>query len=131
MITLGKTFKKKVEELLVRAQFIKTILDDGVPDVFIGFADEEKQQRYALTRQQQRAFVERIERAIGCLAPVEQELITKRYMQCDSEYVRDYQVYAEMQICEGTFMKYRKRAFLKLAELLGIQHQIDLGANGT
>ncbi|WDV94200.1 hypothetical protein [Brevibacillus parabrevis] len=108
---ISKTTFKTVEELLIQAQFLKYINLVGVM--------EDKQVTDGIV-QQRKQFVDRIEKAVALLAPKEFRLITQRYLSQDGNYVKDYEVYEDMQISEVTYYKFKKRALKKLADILGI-----------
>jgi len=114
-VRVDKTTFKAVEELLKKAQFLKYINLVGVK--------EDKQFADGIV-QQRKEFVERIEKAVALLAPKEIQLITKRYLSQDGNYVKDYEVYEAMQISENTYYKFKNRAMEKLAEILGISSEV-------
>ncbi|MFH0067513.1 ArpU family phage packaging/lysis transcriptional regulator [Peribacillus sp. NPDC056705] len=63
-------------------------------------------------------FCERIERAVSRLPKKERSLIQERYMQQESDYLTDYNVYCfklQPPISEKTYSKIRWKAFYKLA----------------
>ena len=59
-------------------------------------------------------FILKVEQALRRLPEKERELITMRYLQNDSEYEKDQNVYGTMQISADTYSKIRNRAFYKL-----------------
>ncbi|MGG4200726.1 ArpU family phage packaging/lysis transcriptional regulator [Peribacillus frigoritolerans] len=68
-------------------------------------------------------FCERLERAVSRLPKLEKFLIEERYMQEESDYLTDYNVYCfkfQPSISEGTYTKIRWKAFYKLALNLNI-----------
>ncbi|MET1176969.1 ArpU family phage packaging/lysis transcriptional regulator [Peribacillus simplex] len=70
-----------------------------------------------------KGFCERLERAVSRLPKLERFLIEERYMQEESDYLTDYNVYCfkfQPSISEGTYTKIRWKAFYKLALNLNI-----------
>lgn len=63
----------------------------------------------------QTEFIRKVNQALERLPAKERQLITLRYLQNDSEYERDQNVYGAMQISCITYTKIRKNAFHKLA----------------
>lgn len=64
-------------------------------------------------------FIAKVERCVNHLPLPQQKLIKLKYMQ--DEEVYDYQVYQiELGIAEGTFSKFRWKAFEKLAGMLKV-----------
>lgn len=113
-VRVDKAAFKTVEELLIRAQFLKYINLVGVM--------EDKQVTDSIV-QQRKQFVDRIEKAVALLAPKEFRLITERYLSQDGNYVKDYEVYEDMQISEFTYYKFKNRAMQKLVDILGISSE--------
>lgn len=77
----------------------------------------------AYEQEKRRLFIERVERAVKRLAPMERFLIEKRYMADDADYKTDQKVYCfEFQppISQGTYQKLRWKAFYKLSLNLNI-----------
>ncbi|MED1782000.1 hypothetical protein P4V43_09250 [Brevibacillus fortis] len=73
---------------------------------------------------ERKEYVERVERAVNALPWKERVLIQERYMSADSEYITDYAVYnhrLKPAISEGTYSKYRWKAFYKIALKLNIE----------
>ncbi|GAF63601.1 hypothetical protein BTS2_0492 [Bacillus sp. TS-2] len=74
-------------------------------------------------QQLRKEYIERIERSVKRLAPMERNLLEKRYMSDDAEYKTDLQVYNfEFQppISQSTYHKIRWKAFYKLAFYLNV-----------
>ena len=70
---------------------------------------------------EQQTFIKRIESAVNSLPRQERELIEKRYLVPDSDYITDQQIYQEeMQISYPYFRVIRERTFKKLAIILGL-----------
>lgn len=68
-------------------------------------------------------FCERLERAVSRLPKLERFLIEERYMQEESDYLTDYNVYCfkfQPAISEKTYSKIRWKAFYKVALNLNI-----------
>jgi len=63
---------------------------------------------------QRKELIEKVESAMERLPEIERKLITLRFLQCGSEYERNYNVCEAMQISSGTFQTIRNRAFYKL-----------------
>ncbi|WP_312474167.1 hypothetical protein [Neobacillus sp.] len=66
----------------------------------------------------------RVEAAVNELPDQEKFLITERYLQPDSDYISDSNVYKERfnpSISPVAYTKYRNRAIVKLAFLLGVE----------
>ncbi|PYI54495.1 hypothetical protein [Paenibacillus flagellatus] len=116
---MDKPTRRMIEEMLIRSRFYKSLVEDE-PEVVMGYTDPEQGKRYAETTEQRRQFILRIERAVSKLASIEKELIERRYLQVDSDYLNDHHVYNAMQISHVPYRKIRARAFEKLAEALGI-----------
>lgn len=69
-------------------------------------------------------FCKRTERAIQQLSDIEQQIISARYTSVDSDYITDFEVYGTIlnpPISETTYIKYRDRAFFKLAYILALK----------
>jgi predicted DNA-binding protein (UPF0251 family) len=66
-------------------------------------------------------FKQRIDRIIVDLPEMEKTLVWLRYLDPNADYIKDYEVMEQMQICRPTFVKIRTAAFRKLAPAMGIQ----------
>lgn len=74
-------------------------------------------------------FLEKVKRAVNSLPELERELIEKRYMDINSDYVTDFEVYTELlnePICPVTYSVIRDRAIIKLAILLDIDNGLEI-----
>lgn len=71
-------------------------------------------------------FKKGIDHIIAGLPELERTLIQLRYLDPDSDYIKDHQIMDKMQISRMTFMKIRDSAFQKLATAMGIN--IENGA---
>lgn len=70
-------------------------------------------------RQEAKKYVEIVESAVSTLPEIEKELIKKRYMSRNHDYITDYTVYeVEMFISAPYFYKVRERAFSSLYVML-------------
>lgn len=66
----------------------------------------------------------RIEQSVEELPEIERQLISERYLNPESDYITDQQIYSQVinpPISERTYTKYRERAMLKLAFLLDLK----------
>lgn len=78
---------------------------------------------------EQQQIIQRIERAVNNLPNQERELISVRYMQLDSDYITDYEVYnylLETPISPVTYALIRDRAVMKLALSLNIEGGVEI-----
>lgn len=59
-----------------------------------------------------------IEEAVSrVLDPVQRELLMKRYLSKDSEYIKDWDIYAnDLNVSHSTYYDIRKKAFISFAE---------------
>lgn len=69
---------------------------------------------------EQQAFVESTEQAVSRLPEMEQQVIQRRYLPLEGEYLRDYTVYEALGISQPFYAKARERAFEKLAAAFGL-----------
>jgi hypothetical protein len=107
--------KKKIQSAvckhLEQYRMIKSLVSFEIPAVC-----EDKQKTY-------HEYCKRVEDAVNELPSQEKFLVTERYLQLDSDYIMDYAVYKERfdpPISAATYNKYRNRAMIKLATLIGI-----------
>ena len=64
-------------------------------------------------------FVEKVERAVGQLPEIEQDIIKLRYMNKNHNYINDYTIYeVEIPMSRPTYIKIRNRAFESLYKML-------------
>jgi len=68
----------------------------------------------------QRAYIKRVEAAVSSLPKQEREIITKRFMKPEANYITDKQVYEELMISSPSYNKIRNRALKKLEIVLGL-----------
>ena len=66
----------------------------------------------------QKAFIKQVENAVNSLPDQEREVVTRRFMQDNADYVKDYEVYEALQISQPVFIKVRNRALSKLEIVL-------------
>ncbi|WP_162487507.1 ArpU family phage packaging/lysis transcriptional regulator [Paenibacillus sp. LC231] len=125
--------KDAVESALLKYRMFKTIdVDEREAKVTASLSDMPRGQTNVTSDQTgdiaaynidapaaRKAYCEKVERAVKRLHPKERMLIQERYMKED--YVFDYVIYTQiMGISEGTYYKYRWKAFYKLALILNI-----------
>lgn len=60
-------------------------------------------------------FIQKVDVALERLPARERQLISLRYLQNDSEYEKDQNIYKSLQISYDNYTKIRKNAFHKLA----------------
>jgi len=75
-------------------------------------------------KQRAREHVEMIEQAVEQLPDVEKEIIIKRYMTKNHDYISDYTVYeADMNppISRPTYIKFRNKAMITLHKVVALQ----------
>lgn len=71
-------------------------------------------------------FIAKVDRCVNRLPEIQKKIIKLKYMQ--DEEVYDYQVYQiELGIAEGTFSKFRWKAFEKLAGMLKVGVLKEMG----
>lgn len=74
-------------------------------------------------------FIEKVKTAIDSLPGLEKELINIRYMDNDSEYITDTEVYNDLlsePISPVTYSTIRERAIMKLAIYLDIENGVEI-----
>jgi len=75
-------------------------------------------------KQRAREHVDMIEQAVEQLPDVEKEIIIKRYMTKNHDYISDYTVYeADMNppISRPTYIKFRNKAMITLHKVVALQ----------
>lgn len=84
---------------------------------------------YNVDEQRRRmAFCEAVEEAVTRLPEKERLLVKERYLNLESDYVSDLWMYTfifDPSISEGTYVKIRDRAMLKLALILDVECKVD------
>jgi ArpU family phage transcriptional regulator len=114
---LDKLTFRKLEELLRLSVFLKSTFDD---EIVVNFDMTEASQHYDARVHQRKIFVQAVEQAVGKLPQEEKKLVTERYMNNESLYLRDHDVIQSMEISRTSYVKIRQRAFEKLAMTLDI-----------
>ncbi|MFF2907673.1 hypothetical protein [Paenibacillus sp. NPDC057934] len=73
-----------------------------------------------ITMGMEREGLAELQKAVNLLEPIEAEIITRKYLSRESDYVRHQTIYKDLGISWGTYNKTRLRALTKLGTELGI-----------
>lgn len=112
-----KKLQKELEKRFQRYRIFQILLAfegglDGEEDSFLYKPEVQKKRR---------EFCRLLDAAVNHLPEPEQEVIKKRYLANDADYITDIDFYTNtLQVSGVTYTKYRDRAFEKLALMLGV-----------
>jgi len=74
------------------------------------------------TNPERSIFIDRVDHAINELPEKEKQIISLRFLQRDSDEVKDYDIYGVLGLSESVFYRHKNNAYKKLAALLELSN---------
>lgn len=75
---------------------------------------------FALILERPNDTTRRVMDLVEKMPALEREIINRKYIDTEAEYTRHYEIYQDMGISEGRYVKIRREALLKIAAEFGL-----------